>query len=300
MMMLYGLLGELGVSTRLRVAASLLPLLAPMVLFQGSTVTNDVTAIPSAAAVLWIAFRYDRGRATQFALLAVAVIAVWLRASNIFGVGIAGAFLLIRAASDPTNRRRLVHGGAILVGAAAIASAAWVVIIGELAQVPADTFAPRSMFPQGFRWGDVWDSIAPILPPTQGLPNVSLWNARPFIRFEVALLGWLLISGPLIAVMRPPTPAGNVATGDDKRSWPGSAIGLSTAIVALLVAPALIAINAVSADSYLGLPLAARLAMSLLPGFIVCLTIAIRHPWAERALVALVVVVLVYDLAILA
>ena len=306
------MLGELHASRLVRASCSLLPLLAPMVLFQGSTVTNDVTAIPSAAAALWLTFRYDNRTTHAWALAAVAIASVWLRTTNVFGIALCALYLLIRALHDPPRRRRLLQGALVLIASAGIAAAVWLVVIDQMALVPAAAFRLRPLFPQRLTWHDLIVSVAPMVPPTGALPDVTMWSGRDLVQLQVAALGWLLVSAPFMAMLEPSpdsdqrwsrttaeTAPGEERTLQDTGMTRGIAIGIATAVVAILTGPALVIINAVSSDSYLGSPPPARLAMSVVPGFVVCVAFGARRRNAARALALFVAAGLISTAAVL-
>lgn len=213
-------------------------------------------------------------------------------------IAVCAVYLLIRALQDPHRRRRLLRGALILIASAGIAAAVWLVVIDQIALVPAAAFRLRPLFSQRLTWHDLIVSIAPMVPPTGALPDVTMWSGRDIVQLQVAAVGWLLVSAPFMAMLEASPESdqrrfqttAETARSDERTAaqdvgtTSGLAIGIATALVAILAGPALVIINAVSSDSYLGSPPPARLAMSVVPALVVCVAFGARRRNAACAL----------------
>lgn len=278
LLLLFAVMGELGLRGVVRAAASVMPAIVPFVVYQAATVTNDVTAIPSAALVLLAVLRFDRGRWRSWTVSIACATAVLLRMTNVFGVMVGIGFLCVRwvQKKDPEDRRRIVHAIVAATATTLVAIAAWIALIGIVAQVPASALPLARMFPKNFSVDQLFQSVAPLVPPTYGLPDVAFWTRHSFITLQAAAIGWPVVVGPALAVAR-------------RRTRPeGLALGVPAAAAMLIVGPTMVIINAVSSDTFLGLPIPTRMALSVVPGCLAAFAGGIRSRWASRALVGFV------------
>ena len=247
----------MGVTGCARAAAALLPALIPFVVYQSATVTNDVTALPSGALVLLAVLRYEHGRWRAWVPIVASVVALWLRLTNLFGVGVAVGYLAIRALqqTDRNTRRRLLTVAGMSAAAGLVAAITWTVAIGVFARVPASAIPLYPLSPKHFSIDQIFQSIAPMVPPTTDLPNVTFWTRHSFPDLLAAAAGWPVIAGPLLAIARRHDDGGG-----------GLAIGIPSGLIMLGIGPTLTVINAISADSFLGVPFATRMGVSVVPG----------------------------------
>ena len=288
LVLMYVLMGEVGLAGVVRACAALLPALVPFVVFQSATVTNDVTAIPTAAFVLLAGLRYERRAWPAWPVAVLSALAVSLRVTNFFGLGIAVGYLAVRGvtASDHADRRRLWRTAAAAAGACAVAGIAWIVVVAARAHVAASALPLANLIPKKFTVRQMFESVAPMVPPTQSLPDVGFWTSHSYTTLLAASVGWLVVAGPFIACMR------------GSRDRLGVALGASAGLVLLLVGPALAIINAISDDSFLGFPFPARMGFSVLPACLAAAATGIRGRWPARLLTIYVAVGLLGVLAI--
>ena len=272
LILMYSVMGEVGLAGVVRASAALLPALVPSVVFQSATVTNDVTAIPTAALVLLAGLRYERRAWPARPVAVFSALAVSLRVTNFFGVGIAVGYLAVRGftASDPADRRRLSRTAATAASACALAGIAWIAVVAARAHVAASALPLASLIPKKFTVREMLDSVAPMVPPTQSLPDVG--TSHSYITLLAASVGWLVVAGPFIASAR------------GSRDRLGVALGASAGLVLLLVGPTLAIINAISDDSFLGFPFPARMGFSVVPACLASAATGIRSGWPARLL----------------
>lgn len=273
LLLLFAVMGELGLTGLSRIASALVPALIPFAVFQSATVTNDVTAIPSACLVLLAALRFDHGRWRIWVMAATSALAIWLRMTNLFGVAVAVIYLLIRAWQvSPFDSRRYVHAAATSAGAAAAAGLMWILVVRGLARVPASAMPLYQVFPKHFSLGQVFESVAPMVPPTYDLPNVVFWTRHTFVTLLAGAMGWPVIAAPFIGVLR------------RDRDHHGLALGVAAGTVMLTTGPVLAVINAVSEDSFLAVPFPTRMALSVVPGCLAAAFGGLRSKWSQRLL----------------
>jgi hypothetical protein len=285
--LMFLLLGEVGVAGVARVAGAFLPALAPFVLFQSATVTNDVTAVPTAAAVMFLACRAERGR-TRYALALACALSMWLRMTNVFGIAVAVGYLVVRAVRtrEPERRRTLLGAAAIATAATVLAGLAWLVVLSAIARVDSIPFAQT--VPKRFEFDRLLQSIPEIVPPTQELPPVPFWSDSALAAVVCGLIGWLVIAGPMMALARHGARGADLDEPDRPLGVDLAALGLATAAVLLAIGPTLIVINSVSHDSLILPPLPRRFGLSMLPACFTAALAGARSVWASRALAVFV------------
>lgn len=271
----------------LPLAASLLLLVvAPVVLYGTSIVSNDVTSVPAAGMVALaaaLAYRRDLPRAT-LVLFAVGFLAAAFKTSNMFAVVAISALFGVRAIADrppaegwsPTLRRWLRDGGALLIGGV-LAAALWSVVhrsraLIDLTDEP--TFevlrgGPRTV---GLVIREATDLFRPLTGLSGGFfglsPRTLDQNAQaPFNWF----LGFLLIAGGLSGLFVSP------------RGWP-HALGL-IAVPALYVGGVVFGLGLMRTYD-IDPGLSGRYALSLGALLVLVLAASVTGRWPPRALAA--------------
>src|SRR5690606_3476068 len=124
---------DLGVSWPVRTGLTLALIATPPVLLAHSTVTNDASSLAAGAAVTLATLRWERRAAPTWVPVAVAALAVLLKATSLAVLLMACAFVLVRAlqtADTPRDRMQSVLGRRNVVFVSALAAAAVVVGIG--------------------------------------------------------------------------------------------------------------------------------------------------------------------------
>ena len=140
---------RLGADPFTLLAVLTLAAVTPAVLFPSSTITTDATAIAAGALMLWLAIWWEQQPRGWYWLLALgAVLAAFLKMTNVVAVCGCGAYFLLRwwqqrAGRDRlgarTNLRDYPIAGFLVVAAGVVPSVAWTRYISTLPQQdPAD------------------------------------------------------------------------------------------------------------------------------------------------------------------
>jgi hypothetical protein len=272
-------------------AALLLIAGAPTVIFITGSVSNDVTAVPAGAMVALVAaLAYRReGPRVPVALFAAGLAAAALKTSNIMAVGVVSALFAISAAraargrpAGAIARRWARDGGALLLGGV-VAVCTWVLIHRSLALIDLrDEPAFEALRRSPHTLGVVLREAVAVLQPLTADLAVALVSAATLDR-EVqkplyALLAFVVIAGGLAGLFVTP------------RRWP-HVLGL-VAVPALYLGGVALGLSLVvtyQIDPGLG----GRYGLSIAPLLVLALAGALEGRWAQRAVAALGVALVV-------
>jgi hypothetical protein len=170
--LMWALLGSLRLSRAQRLAGCLLVLASPTVVLALSTVTNDATAVAVGAAVTLAVVRWDQGRAPLWIVVVVCALGVLLKATNIGVVGLAVAYVALRAwqrhraaapGEGPGIGRVLWPAGAMVAGVG-ITTVAWTVYSASVARIsPSDLPRDPQLTAHAFDVSLLFQGVASVL-----------------------------------------------------------------------------------------------------------------------------------------
>jgi hypothetical protein len=263
---------DLGVPWPMRAGLSLALVATPAVLLTQSTVTNDATALAAGAALTLATVRWDRGDSRLWLPVAIGVLALLLKVTNLAVVLSVCAFVLVRVAQRHPSpreawpallgRRNLLFIGSFAVATVVIA-VGWSVVSSargtlDPARNPQNVQMAVSHFDPSWLTTSILSLASPV--QSQFYQSVLAGSAAAISVANLANTGLLAL-----------------AVVGAVRSRPGSVVrALAIAVGAALLAygPILTVINYVTAGVQFGIP--ARYGLSLVPGMLAVAGTAVR------------------------
>jgi hypothetical protein len=265
---------DLGVPWQTRAGLSLALTAAPTVMLSQSTVTNDATALAAGAALTLATLRWDRGNSRLWLPVAVAVLALLLKVTNLAVVLAMCAFILVRALQQSSSPRERWHAvlsrrNLMFVGSFGIATVlvavGWSIVASSRATLD-ESLNPQniSMAVHGFDPSWLATSLLALASPLQPqfYQSVLAGAAGAMVVANLANVGLLAL-----------------AVVGAARAEPGSvvrALAIAVGAAALAYGPVLTIINYVTAGVQFGIP--ARYGLSLVPGMLAVAGTAVRTP----------------------
>ncbi|CAM8634997.1 hypothetical protein MCEKE4_00745 [Acidimicrobiia bacterium] len=279
---------EFGASTWIAAVGILLVMTSGAVISSVSTVNPDGTALAVGAGILWAAARWERTGRFGWLVVLFAALAVITKFSNIAGVGVALAFLLLPAFeqvmsqfrasrfkgvwTDRVRRSRVAIAGASLVAVGAV-SLAWRVAQSVLQVVPPNELPmaqptvissfPLTAFVNSWRVG-----ISPLQSPWMASFLGSEWMVA-----SVGVVDLALVVGAVAGLFLS-------SAGSKGRRVAWASIGCSMLFGPLLVAFLFFA-------QHVNFPIPPRYGLSLVAGLAVSTIPLLRTRWGFRVAVAL-------------
>jgi hypothetical protein len=279
--LLWLLLADLRIPYLTRAGLSLCLIASPALLLAQSTVTNDGTALAAGAAVTLVTLRWASGRLRMWVPIAVAVVALLLKATSLAVILMACAFVLVRSIQQSDRgqqvwRSAVTRRNAVFVGSSALATLViafgWSVFQESRAtmdqmDILQNTAMEQADFDVSWLPGALLSVVSPLEPQ---------W-------MQSAMLGVIgataasMISGGLLAL----------AVVGAVRSQPGSvirALAISTGLAALAFGPLMVLSNYGSMHIWFAIP--GRYGFTLLPAMAVLAAFALRGRSAQLVVAA--------------
>jgi hypothetical protein len=199
------LLRELRVRPLVAAALGLFVVCIPSVFYFSAVVNNDAAAILVGSGVALVGLRFLRRASPLWLLALVCALAQGVKYTNVVMVGIVVAVLLTQAylaRRDPAERKRLLIGAAVAVGAVLVVTIGWQVVLTATTKVPsADLPMTQRFLVHSLSIDDiVRQSLAGFPPPPK--PENPQLKASVALTSWVALVGWVVIAGPTAAALR--------------------------------------------------------------------------------------------------
>jgi hypothetical protein len=272
--MLWLLWRDLGVPWQTRAGLSLALTAAPIVVLSQSTVTNDATALAAGAALTLAVLRWDRGASRLWLPVAIGLVALLLKVTNLAAVLAVCAFVLVRALQRSTTTREraralLTRRNLLLVGSLGLATVVvgvgWSIVVNARATLdesenPQNVLMAVDHFDPSWLTTSMLALTSPLQP--QFYQAVLAGSAGAVIVANLANIGLLAL-----------------AVVGAARSEPGSvvrALAIAGGAATLAYGPLLTVVNYVTAGVYFGIP--ARYGLSLVPGMLAVAGTAVRTP----------------------
>jgi hypothetical protein len=279
---------EFGASTWIATVGILLVMTSGAVISSVSTVNPDGTALAVGAGILWAAARWERTRRFGWIVVLFAAAAVITKFSNIAGVGVALAFLLLpvfepvvdqfrasgfrRVWTDRESRPRLAIAGASLIAIGAV-SLGWRVAQAVLQVIPPNELPmsqptvtssfPLTAFVNSWRVG-----VSPLQSPWMAPLLGSEWVVA-----SVGIVDLALVVGAVTGLFFS-------SSGSKGRRVAWASIGCS-----MLLGPFLVAFLFFA--QHVNFPIPPRYGLSLVAGLAVSAIPLLRTKWGFRVATAL-------------
>ena len=276
--LMWGMLSALQLSRLQRLAGCLLALASPTVVLALGTVTNDATALAVGAAVTWAVVRWNQGRAPLWCVVVVCALGVLLKATNIGVVGLAIAYVAIRAwqrqrAAAPGSQagvKRVLWPVAAVVGGTAAVTVAWVLYQAAGARISSAELPQNATFVVG------------VFSPSWVFEELSTFFMPLAPAFPAPLRGGLIASvGRLVSVAVAVLFVLGVAARHRRDDIGALAGAAATALLGL--GPLLVVVNWVTSGLHFDIPV--RYGLSLVPAVIAVGVSAARGSRQQWALV---------------
>jgi|tagenome__1003787_1003787.scaffolds.fasta_scaffold20914378_1 hypothetical protein len=281
LVLMWSFWADLRVPWQVRTGLSLALVAAPAVLLAQSTVTNDATGLAAGAAVTLATLRWDQGRFRLWVPIAVAVLALALKATSLAVLLLACAYVLVRGLQraalehrawwTAVTRRNLLFVGC-LAAATAVIGLGWSVISTARAHmderlIPQNLTLSKDHFELSWLTTSLLSMTSPLQP--QFLQSALTGQAGTIVAnlVNVGLLA-LAVVGAV-------------------RSEPGSvvrALAIATGAAMLAFGPLLTLINYATLSVQFGIP--ARYGFTLVPAMAALAGTAVRSRRGGYALIA--------------
>jgi len=183
----------------------------PLMLFFGSTVTNDATALLAGGLVLAAVFAWQRGRDPSvlrwLMLPAAASFAVSLKLTNFIVVMVAGIFLLLRAwwREPPERERTPAAGRYLLASVLTVAGGVMVLVLwSALSPEKPDGFVDPMWTLYGVPMlsaADLFGRLPDLVPPTRGAIAHSFLDYGAIVLIGL-VFNWLLGIASVVALVK--------------------------------------------------------------------------------------------------
>jgi hypothetical protein len=111
--MMWLLFAEVGAGLLVRSALVVVVVSAPTVVHAAATINPDGTSIALGAAAIWLALRWERGRAPAWTLALIGALAAGTKVTNLLGVGLAAAYMAWPLVASAVDRRRDRSAGTV-------------------------------------------------------------------------------------------------------------------------------------------------------------------------------------------
>jgi hypothetical protein len=271
---LWALLGLLGVRPSARWAVVALVVSAPTVLDASALVNNDATALLAGGGVLLAAVAWEQRRLHGAAVLGAVVVAVALKPTNVFGVGVAALYLLWRAVSTDAGDRprpwRSQAGMAAAVVVAAVVAGLGLLVLHDAVARAGPLSNPNTAHFQvdHLALGQVLGAVPAGVVPVQD-PFLPDFLDTSVMKLLVRCGEWLLLGGAV----------GTAATS--ARGSAGEALAVSALAGCAVTGPALVVLNYLSLQTYVAIP--SRYALSVVPALAAALALALGKSWTPFA-----------------
>ena len=267
--------GELGVQRSRRIAALLLVVSTPVILFTESTVTADAVLPAVGAGAVWALLRWERHGGARWPLLVIVGVGILGKLNSVVVAALCVAYLLARAALGSTTRTRsdYLRLATLVLSTAAVVSLSWMLVVEWRAIAPPDAITMHRLMK-----ADTVDPSAFLRAATAGLSPVQNPPMGPSLDPDttislVALYHVLLVGSALSFAFR--------------RGVSTTLRTMSTVIVVLGIAlgPLLVLWNFVTQDVYFPPP--SRYGLALLPAMTLVLGSALENRFGFVLVVAI-------------
>jgi hypothetical protein len=277
--LMWALLGSLRLSRGQRLAGCLLVLASPTVVLALSTVTNDSTAVAVGAAVTLAVVRWDQGRAPLWVVVLVCAVGVLLKATNIGVVGLAVAYVALRAwqrhrAAAPGEGPgigRVLWPVAAVVAGVGVTTVAWTLYSAGVARIsPSDLPRDPQLTAPGFDVSLLFQGVASVL------RSQETWFPGPL---PTAVSSFAKVTLVVLFVL--------AVAARDRRDDIGALAG-ATAVAVLGLGPVLAVVDWLGSD--VSFDISMRYALSLVPAVAAVAVTAARsrlQAWALAAVAGL-------------